>query len=185
MKRTVIITAVIPLVITLAACDQPAVTEPGDEAPLFAMTGPGRQILMLDACDPVSFNAALGPGTCSRGPAGGGIPFATFVGLLQEHQQVDAWRFSPATIRVATPTTFSVPNHGGIPHSFTEVAEFGGGFVPFLNALSGNPVPAPECLDFANMNLIAPGDHDMVTMQPGESKKYMCCIHPWMRAVTE
>jgi hypothetical protein len=33
----------------------------------------------------------------------------------------------------------------GETHTFTEVAQFGGGLVGLLNDLSGNPVPAPEC----------------------------------------
>ncbi len=39
---------------------------------------------------------------------------------------------------------------GGELHTFTKVATFGGGFIPPLNQLSGNPVPAPECLQPEN-----------------------------------
>lgn len=152
-----------------------------------------RQILMLDACDAATFNAVLGPGTCS--PANpnrqGGMKFETFVSLLEQHQRVDAWRFAPDVIHVTRPTVFLLPNLGGIPHSLTEVEEFGGGFIPFLNFLSGNPIPAPECVHPSNplaphpdVDLIPGGQTGEITIQPGSEKKYMCCIHPWMRAIS-
>jgi hypothetical protein len=192
MTRAGILTVTAPFAALLVGCSElppPTAPEAASLAPSFSVGGP--QILMLDACDPVSFNAVLGPGTCTRGNAQGGIPFSTFVSLLEKNGEVNAWRFAPDVIRVTRTVTFNVPNRGGIPHSFTEVAEFGGGFIPFLNFLSGNPVPAPECVDpgnpFApnpNITLVAPGDHDHVTIEPGQAKKYMCCIHPWMRAVS-
>ena len=36
-------------------------------------------------------------------------------------------------------------NRGGEKHTFTEVAEFGGGIVPLLNDLAHVPDVAPEC----------------------------------------
>ena len=42
-----------------------------------------RHVQALDACDPATFNAAVGPGTCTRN--GGGLPFDQFVGQLQKH----------------------------------------------------------------------------------------------------
>lgn len=193
MRRPVgVVTA--PLLTALLACgetpDPTALAashvHAASPAPASSSSVPGRQILMLDACDPESFNEAFGEEICT--PANphrrGGISFSTFIDLLEKHQRVEAWRFSPDVIRVTREVTMSVPNLGGIPHSFTEVEEFGGGFVELLNMLSGNPVPAPECLDFETMRLIPPGEADEVTFTPGEHKKYMCCIHPWMRAVS-
>ena len=196
MPRTVV-AVVVSCAACLVACGEtrsplgPAETAVSTSTSAFVMPALlARQVLMLDACDPDSFNAALGPGTCSR-PTSGGIPFPTFVDLLEKHQRVDAWRFSPDVIAVTRPTTLTIPNNGGIPHSFTEVAEFGGGFVPFLNQLSGNPVPAPECVHpmiptapNPAVNLVPPGAAGEITVNPGEAKKYMCCIHPWMRAET-
>lgn len=204
MYRTTNSILVLSLIGLVAGCTEaPEPTAPSAEAALLApgsapsashsASDPGRQVLMLDACDPKTFNEAFGFEICT--PANpnraGGITFSTFVELLEKHQEVDAWRFAPDVIHVTGPVTISVPNRGGIPHSFTEVAEFGGGFVPFLNALSGNPVPAPECVHPDNpaaphpdVRLIAPGDHDTHTFESGQMKKFMCCIHPWMRAVS-
>jgi hypothetical protein len=53
-----------------------------------------------------------------------------------------------------------------------------------LNTLSGNPVPAPECLTLSPSDFIAAGGQTTHTFEPGESDKYQCCIHPWMRATT-
>jgi hypothetical protein len=103
--------------------------------------GEQRQVQMMDACDPQSFNAALGPGTCARQ---GGVRFAKFLTLLGKHHKVGAWNFAPPTLNVRVGQELLAVNQGGEVHTFTEVEEFGGGFVPDLNALSGEPVPAPE-----------------------------------------
>jgi hypothetical protein len=41
--------------------------------------GEQRRVQMQDACDPESFNAAIGPGTCIRQ---GGVQFGKFITLL-------------------------------------------------------------------------------------------------------
>ena len=140
--------------------------------PAMALDAGGRRIVMLDQCDPDSFNAAIGPNTCID--RNGGVTFDTFIALLEKKQLVPSWRFSPDTI----------VNAGGEVHTFTEVEEFGGGIVPQLNQLSGNPVAAPECLALSGTDFIAPGGQATHTFEPGESDKYQCCIHPWMRATT-
>ena len=53
--------------------------------------------------------------------------------------------------------TFVAVNNGGETHTFTEVKAFGGGIVPLLNVLSGNPVPAPECLALDAEDFVPPG----------------------------
>lgn len=197
MTRTATVLLTVPLVAFLGACGEPNQPAGPDVAwdaastPLLSHAAPGRQLVMFDACDPESFNAAFGFEVCTPVHRRAGITFETFIALLEQHQRVEAWRFAPDVIHVTQAVTMAVPNHGGIPHSFTEVDEFGGGFIPLLNALSGNPEPAPECVHPADatrphpdVRLIAPGDHDEITFEPGETKKYMCCIHPWMRAVS-
>ena len=138
-----------------------------------------RQVQMMDACDGESFNAALGAGTCARK---GGVPFGQFLKLLGKHQTAGAWHFAPATLNVRVGQTLLAVNQGGEVHTFTEVEEFGGGIVPELNALSGNPVPAPECLALAPGDFVPPGgSHTDEVERPG-TERYECCIHPWMRA---
>jgi len=162
----------------LACGDAPAPTGPTgpgvSDTAASAAVQTGRSILMLDNCDPDSFNAALGPGTCVN--RNGGLSFATFQALFQKHQQVSSWRFSTSNIHVPTTVTLEILNKGGEEHSFTEVAEFGGGLVPPLNA---GQATRPEC--FA-AELIESGGQTTHTFVAGESAKYQCCIHPWMRA---
>lgn len=167
-----------------------AALDDASAAPAF-VTGGGRQIVMLDACDPASFNEAFGFEVCTPPTGRAGIPFNTFIALLEKNQRVDAWRFAPDRIKIHRATTFALPNLGGIPHSFTEVAEFGGGFVDLLNVLSGNLDPAPECVHptipgapHPDVDLIPGGGTGEITIEPGAGRKYMCCIHPWMRATT-
>jgi hypothetical protein len=142
---------------------------------------------MLDECDPASFNLAIGPGTCIGRNAG--LKFDHFVAQLQNQGIVQSWRFNPANINVPRTMTLDVVNNGGEAHTFTPVAQFGGGFIPFLNALTGNFVPAPECVDpnnpaapNPNLVVVPGGGHQQITIVAGAATKYMCCIHPWMRA---
>jgi hypothetical protein len=81
-----------------------------------------------------------------------------------------------------------VTNAGGEGHTFTEVAAFGGGFVPFLNGVGGPAgtvplVQAGGCL--ASPVVVAPGNTVQIKgLSPGVHK-FQCCIHPWMRAVVD
>ena len=148
----------------------------------MAASNGGRGISMLDQCDPDSFNAIIGPGTCVNRT--GGVTFDAFIALLVKQSRAPSWRFSPDTIHVPTEMTLPIANRGGEGHTFTQVAEFGGGLVPDLNELSGTPVPAPECLNFSEIVFIPAGGTGAQTFQPGGGTKYQCCIHPWMRAET-
>lgn len=185
---------VLPVIILVVACGEApnpttpspvlAVPQPTSvNTPASALRAEGRRILMLDQCEPDSFNAAIGPGACVD--RNGGITFDAFIALLQGQQRVPSWRFSPEAIHVPTELTLPIVNAGGEEHTFTEVEEFGGGIVPVLNTLSGNPVPAAECLTLSPSDFIAAGGQTTHTFAPGESEKYQCCIHPWMRATTK
>jgi hypothetical protein len=72
-------------------------------------------------------------------------------------------------------------NRGGEVHTFTHVAAFGGGIIPPLNALSGNPVPAPECLALEPDDFVAPGNTYQEQIEGSGTQLFQCCIHPWMR----
>jgi hypothetical protein len=95
-----------------------------------------------------------------------------------------SWRIDPGYLVVEEGETLRVTNAGGRGHTFTEVAAFGGGFVPPLNG--GTPAapgitPAPECLAVAANPPIAPGARIEVTPGVG-THRFQCCIHNWMRA---
>jgi hypothetical protein len=82
---------------------------------------------------------------------------------------------------MSEPRNIVAHNRGGETHSFTKVANFGGGQVDVLNALSGNTKLAPECfLPSVGPTFIGPGQDLKVDGVAG-GDKYQCCIHPWMR----
>jgi hypothetical protein len=155
-------------------------------------------ILMRDACDPDTFNTAVGPNTCVAGQHGT-TPFLLFIAELQQDRIAGAWRFNPlldasagtfklVTLNLTAGQQTVIQNLGGETHTFTRVKEFGGGNVPPLNALSGNPVPAPECSRAeSDTNIIVEagtsqaGPTAGTSALPEEVTKWQCCIHPWMR----
>src|SRR4030088_2114050 len=92
------------------------------------------QVVALDECDPTTFNAALGPDFCKNVTLGA---FTTLSDLFAQaaagHPDLK-WDFEPDTLKVKEGTPLSVVDQGGEPHTFTEVAKFGGGFITGLNA---------------------------------------------------
>ena len=65
----------------------------------------------------------------------------------------------------------------GRTHTFTEVANFGGGKVP---PLSKGLITAPECP--GSMDIPPGGSTTLSSLAPG-NHRFQCCIHPWMRAL--
>jgi len=137
-----------------------------------------RPITMQDACDPDTFNAAVGPGTCVRP---GGTPFDQFIAQLQRNGAAGAWDFQPGKTTAKVGQTFVAINRGGEAHTFTEVKTFGGGVVPLLNQLSGTPNVAPECAALEPGDFVAPGGTYREDLHEAGNVKFQCCIHPWMR----
>lgn len=133
-------------------------------------------VTLFDACDPETFNAAIGPGTCIRS---GGVRFEDFVAELTRHHSAGAWHFAPSEVTMRVGDQLVANNRGGEEHTFTEVEEFGGGAVPFLNDLVGLKTVAPECNAAV---AIRPGGSSRETEHEAGVEKYQCCIHPWMRA---
>jgi plastocyanin len=133
---------------------------------------------MLDACDPDTFNAALGAGSCVRY---GGVTFDQFIDMLTRLGLAGPWRFAPSNANVRVGQTFVAMNMGGETHTFTEVKEFGGGIVPLLNQLAHEPEEAPECAALEGDDFVAPGGTYTETVDDTGTVKFQCCIHPWMR----
>ena len=146
-----------------------------------ATLGGGRTqsvIDLNDACDPESFNAAIGPGTCVRN---GGVSFGNFLDLLSRHHSVGAWHMTPPQTHLGVGDLLIAVNKGGETHTFTEVDEFGGGIVPDLNQRMGLTTVAPEC-DPRTLTFIPSGGSTSEVTDEEGVEKYQCCIHPWMRA---
>jgi hypothetical protein len=180
MYRRLSAATIVSVMMLLGGCDDPArSTAPQSELKSIA-GGEQRRVQMMDACDPQSFNAALGPGSCTRR---GGLTFAKFLLLLGRHHKVGAWHFAPPSLHARVGQELLAVNHGGEVHTFTEVEEFGGGFVPELNALAGEPIPAPECLSLQPGDLVPPGGTYTDEVAGVGTESYQCCIHPWMRTV--
>jgi plastocyanin len=89
-----------------------------------------------------------------------------------------SWRNEPSYASIREGQTVRVTNRGGRAHTFTEVTDFGGGFVPPLN---GALNPAPECADPGQLVFVPYGGSQNLTGLEAGLHKFQCCIHPWMR----
>jgi plastocyanin len=157
----------------------PSGASAGSTATAAAISGgTERAVTIQDACDPATFNAALGADSCLRS---GGVVFDRFIELLRRHGSIGSWRFSPVKANATMGQTMVAINRGGEVHTFTEVAAFGGGVVPMLNELSGNAKVAPECMALNDDDFVAPGARYKEVLDDDGTVRFQCCIHPWMR----
>ena len=138
-----------------------------------------RHLNMLDDCDSLSFNAVIGPGTCTKD---GSTSFQEFVGQLLAMGHAPAWRFAPTSLQLPAGSSIVAFNKGGEDHTFTEVAHFGGGCVQVLNDLLGLS-PVPECGNPALFpgTLVEQGDSRQSAPLASGVHLFECLIHPWMR----
>src|SRR4051812_25572210 len=104
----------------------------------------GTEIHPEDRCDPATFGALC------RAGFGGTTTLAEFNAELDATKRVAAWEFGGGQGRISLGQSLRVDNRGGETHTFSVVANFGGGRVPGLNTRSGNTVVAPECVAGAN-----------------------------------
>jgi hypothetical protein len=147
------------------------------------------QVVALDECDPTpeppSVNAAFGAGTCVN--VGGTVTLPDFLAALPTgHAQ---WLFQPLTTTIGKHDTIRATNQGGEIHTFTEVAAFGGGFIPSLNNPVNSPT-IPECEGgYANAGVastrIIQGSSLVISGLKKGVHHFECCIHPWMRMDVE
>src|SRR5262245_5091496 len=150
------------------------------------------RITMMDSCD--ENDPAYAPfGGCPEGAPFPGSRsyhgdvsatefFAFLFSPLGPNGQVighPSWRNEPSYISVRPGQNVRVNNQGGRMHTFTEVADFGGGFVTLIN---GALLPAPACQDPAQLTFVRYGGSQTVTGLSAGIHKFQCCIHPWMRA---
>jgi len=158
---------------------------------MLLMAAEDPTIKIRDDCQPATFNLpppnGAGPGTCVA-DFPGHVSFQEFLDQLGKHQNAPAWRFDPGNRAVTGGTQLLLDNYGGETHTFTRVQNFGGGFVPPLNVLSGNLIPAAECFAQNVGSTFVPAGAEeqpgpiLQTSDAGTTVKFQCCIHPWMRA---
>lgn len=141
------------------------------------------EVRLEDRCDKPTFNAVgidCDPLT-DRGTD-------TFEEVLAELNPVDFgpdhWRFSRTDFSIKKGDVIRSTNTGGEAHSFTAVPAFGGGCVRELNDPLGLTDVTANCPDdFGTLQF--PGQTtDIAGLSVGEHK-FMCIIHPWMRATVE
>jgi len=142
------------------------------------------QIVALDECDPATFNAALGADFCRNVTLGASTKLADLFSKAAAGTPDPGWDFEPDSIKIKEGTPVSVVDQGGEPHTFTEVAKFGGGFITDLNTPGEYTVP--ECSGgFANLAVartrILQGSETKVADLSKGKHRFQCCIHPWMR----
>ena len=168
--------------ITSGSGDDPGARDNPDHpgAPTGASL-PARQILMMDACDPTTFDENVRPGTCVG--RHGGVKFDQFIAELIHTQKAGAWHFAPPNTTAREGQTLLATNNGGEIHTFTRVSQFGGGLVPDLNRLSGNLEVATECTKLEDDDFVPPGGTYEEKVGSEDTQLFECCIHPWMRTV--
>jgi plastocyanin len=150
-------------------------------APAAALAGDTRKVFVVDRCERDSFDAAVEPGTCIRN---GGVTFDKFARRLNPKDGGhNAWRFSPDHLRVKSGQTITAVNTGGEVHTFTEVAGFGTGIVPLLDAAL--PPGTPPAVPVGDLGFMLPGDTlELGPLSPG-TYLFECLIHPWMQATVK
>ena len=136
-------------------------------------------VVLRDDCDPTDPGWAP-TGGCVRKE--GDVNLAEFRAELSSPLSASvigpqAWRIDPPYVKIEPDDGLMVRNRGGRIHTFTEVANFGGGKVP---PLSKGLATAPECL--VSTDIAAGGKAEVGTLAEG-NHHFQCCIHPWMRAV--
>jgi plastocyanin len=145
------------------------------------------QIVALDECDPKTFNDALGADFCKNVTLGAFTTLDKLFKLAKDGTPDPGWDFEPDTLRIKKGTPIIVVDQGGEPHTFTEVKQFGGGFIPDLNH---GEATVPECADgFKNLAVartrILQGSQLLVPSLSKGDHNFQCCIHPWMRVTVE
>lgn len=148
-----------------------------------------RQVILWDDCDPT--DPAWNPtGGCTLSE--GTVTFAEFNAyrlspLAPSVIGHPAWWFEPGLLVAEAGKNIQVRNQGGRVHTFTRVAQYGGGRVPPLNTSQpGIPplTPAPECLAAGVVDLPG-GAKSVIEGLPAGDHRFQCCIHPWMRTLVK
>jgi hypothetical protein len=132
-----------------------------------------------DRCDPVTFDAAIAPGTCVRD---GGTTFDEFFAEFLDKRSVGHWRFHPDDLTIRSGQPLTAVNQGGEVHTFTEVPEFGPGCVPMLN--QPGDVPPDFCTNgtFGDTAVPPDGSRTVAGLSRG-THDFQCLVHPWMHTV--
>jgi hypothetical protein len=150
----------------------------GALVPAAASARDTRDIRIQDRCDPATFDAAVGPGTCVRDL---GVTFDEFLGRLNPHDGGHgAWRFSREATHLDRGQALELDNVGGEVHSFTEVQAFGAGIVDILNAAL--PPGTAPAVPIGDPHFLPSGGTLTLGGLERGTHRFQCLIHPWMRS---
>ena len=144
------------------------------------------QVVALDECDPATFNAptGAGPDFCKNVALGASTTLADLFAKAAAGTPDPNWDFEPDSLTIKQGQFVSVVDQGGEPHTFTEVKQFGGGFIAGLNGPGETVVP--ECaggfstVAVAKTRILQGSRLDVAGLSKGKHL-FQCCIHPWMR----
>jgi len=142
-----------------------------------------RVVKVRDACDPVTFNAALGAGACEPGSRGSRVAFGDLLATAAETGAHPKWRFDRERVTLDEGDTLVARyDRGGEGHTFTEVAAYGPGCVPELNEVVGAEGPPAADCSLIPATLVAPGVPALeIDDLARGTHRFECLIHPWMR----
>jgi plastocyanin len=161
-------------------------------AVLIAATSPARlqadsehnhRVAITDDCDQTDLTwgdvgGCFKAGTVTRAEFGALLASPLSPTTVVGHP---SWRIDPGLLVIEAGERLRVRNTGGRAHTFTEVAQFGGGKIPppAGTGLNRGLITAPECPTSVD---IAAGERgaDVKGLAVG-LHKFQCCIHPWMR----
>jgi hypothetical protein len=151
-------------------------------------SGPGGGAEVIEAeddCEPTSFNAAIGAGTCVTD---GDTTFDDFIAQLIADGEVDDWEFHSDDTHIDQGERLEVVGAGGEFHTFTRVDRFAGGCVREINDLLGLEDLDPAfCLQALQDTGVPSGV--TVTVDSDDLERgvnmFQCLIHPWMQATVE
>ncbi len=141
------------------------------------------QVVALDECDPTTFNAALGPDFCKNVALGFSTTLSNLLAEAAAGTPDPNWDFEPDAMNMKEGTTLVISDEGGEPHTFTEVQQFGGGFIAGLN---DGQATIPECaggfsrVAVAKTRILQGSELHIPNLSKGDHL-FECCIHPWMR----
>jgi hypothetical protein len=148
-------------------------------AAAVAWAGPGsRNVQMLDNCDGPSFNAAIGPGTCTRN---GGLTFQKFFGALARGG-APSWRFSPGQLKL----NGRWHDHGAQPRRRVPYLHSGGGvrrglYSPAERSIGADPCTGVRHSGHPRHDRGGAGRERDDGLAPAGTHRFMCLIHPWMK----
>jgi plastocyanin len=148
-----------------------------------------REVVLRDDCDPTD-PGWTPTGGCSLSE--GDVTLAEFGAarlspLAPSVIGHPAWFFDPSYLEVKAGKRIRILNEGGRTHTFTEVANFGGGRVLGLNTSQPGVPPltqASECVAPGVVDIPGGGSSEIEGLSAGDHR-FQCCIHPWMRTLVK